>query len=118
MDAEKEAVRLEGPLPSSDGHHNRADLQLLRRALVTQKWDIPQSTIDHAKQWLGQKIDPADEDVPDDLRANVVKLINEAIKTDMRAEELEFRRKEAERDRNPETPKIKRIILDREDDDE
>lgn len=104
-----------GPLPSSDGKKNRSDLILLRRALVTQKWDIPQKTIDHAKQWLGQKIDP-DSDVDDELRASVVKLINEAIKTDMRAEELEFRRNEAERDRNPETPKVKRIVLERPDD--
>lgn len=100
-----------GPLPTSDGHHDKGDLLQLERAMRL-RWNVPAETRRHAMEWLSKTIDPA-SGVDDDLRERVTKLLLDADRHDLRVEEFLHKAGEASKDRNPdENPKQKRIILE------
>jgi hypothetical protein len=99
----------EGPIPSSDGHHDRADWNMVIRA-QREGWPVKQAirllAIERAERDL--------EDENPDIRDKARKFLIGCDAENRKLAEFLYQIEQDTKDRNPdENPKRKRIILER-----
>lgn len=104
---------MSGPLPTSDGSHDRADWRLLLRAQYG-GWPVRQEVRLRA-------IEQAERDLEHDdgrVRCKAREFLLLCDSENRRLAEFIWKTDEGEKDRNPKTAKRKRIILDGDDDED